>query len=72
MKQLLEKVEQNIVICQYLADQFIIDLLATGKSQYFDQPCSIIVNYYYYYYYYYYCCCCYCSQLPLLQTLQGP
>ena len=33
------------IICLSLRLQQIIDLLATDKSRYFAQPCSIIVNY---------------------------
>ena len=48
------RLSQNIMICQYLADQIIylslrlrqiIDLLAKDKSWYFAQPRPIIVNY---------------------------
>ena len=53
IKQLLNSVIANIVICQCLADQlfasafgfgkYIIDLLAPDKSQYFAEPRPIIV-----------------------------
>ena len=53
IKQLLNSVTPNIVICQCLADQlfasafnfgkYIIDLLATDKSRYFAEPRPIIV-----------------------------
>ena len=53
IKQLLNSVIANIVICQCLADQlfasafglgkYIIDLLATEKSRYFAEPRPIIV-----------------------------
>ena len=53
IKQLLNSVIANIVICQCLADQlfasafgfgkYIIDLLATDKSRYFAEPRPIIV-----------------------------
>ena len=53
IKQLLNSVIANIVICQCLTDQlfasafgfgkYIIDLLAPDKSQYFAEPRPIIV-----------------------------
>ena len=36
---------KNIVILQCLADQLLVDLLATDKSRYFAQPRPIIDNY---------------------------